>query len=85
MPLYEFRCDTCSHTFEELVRGNTSPRCPVCGNQTPTRLLSSFAVTGEAASKASGCACDGGGCEGGGCSVPSRPSGGCCGGGGCCH
>ncbi|HEU5118234.1 MAG TPA: zinc ribbon domain-containing protein [Isosphaeraceae bacterium] len=33
MPIYEYRCEPCSNTFETLVR-NTSdvPKCPQCGS-----------------------------------------------------
>jgi putative FmdB family regulatory protein len=83
MPLYEFRCDTCSHTFEELVRSGGVPSCPVCGNASPARLLSTFAARAEAA----GPQCGAGECCGGGACAPAVPrGGGCgCGRGGCGH
>ncbi len=46
MPLYEYRCEHChrkvtlfSHTFS-----GDAPPCPMCGNETLRRLLSTFAV-----------------------------------------
>lgn len=39
MPLYEFRCETCGHEFEELIPmmfatiTKCSLRCPKCGKQ----------------------------------------------------
>jgi putative FmdB family regulatory protein len=40
MPLYEFRCRSCAAVFEELVRGDDAPVCPVCEAGDPERLLS---------------------------------------------
>lgn len=33
MPLYEYRCEPCDHSFEALIRSeNDVARCPLCGN-----------------------------------------------------
>jgi putative FmdB family regulatory protein len=33
MPIYEYRCEPCEHTFETLIRGASDvARCPRCGN-----------------------------------------------------
>ena len=33
MPIYEYRCEPCDHTFETLIRGASDvARCPKCGN-----------------------------------------------------
>jgi putative FmdB family regulatory protein len=33
MPIYEYHCDPCDHTFETLIRGaGDAARCPKCGN-----------------------------------------------------
>ena len=33
MPIYEYHCEPCEHTFETLIRGNGDvARCPRCGN-----------------------------------------------------
>ena len=42
MPLYDFKCRSCGHTFEELVKLGEAPSCPKCGAQAPERL---FAMT----------------------------------------
>jgi putative FmdB family regulatory protein len=49
MPLYEFRCASCGHTFEVLVRRGEMPtNCPSCDASDPERLLSLFSVNSEA-------------------------------------
>ena len=40
MPLYEFRCPTCETSFETLVRSDTKPACPSCGQEKLEKLLS---------------------------------------------
>ena len=45
MPLYDYDCRTCGHTFEALVRGGSTPSCPKCNGQDLERLLSSFAMS----------------------------------------
>ena len=73
MPIYEYRCAPCDHTFETLVRssGDTA-RCPECGG---IDLAKQFSVP-AAAQTARGSAgslpvCDAGptsvGCGGGPC------------------
>lgn len=72
MPIYEYRCEGCATTFEQLVRSSAQViRCPRCEATSVSRQLSSFAAHGVASrtagagsSKASGC----GGCSGGSCS-----------------
>ena len=33
MPIYEYHCDPCDHSFETLIRGGgDAARCPRCGN-----------------------------------------------------
>jgi putative FmdB family regulatory protein len=45
VPIYEYRCQRCGHSFEELVRvGQTAP-CPACGNPEPKRQLSMCAIS----------------------------------------
>ncbi len=70
MPIFEFECQGCHREFEELVmRSDEVIECPTCGCQDARKLMSCFAVGGDAR-RAGG----GGGC--GGC----RPSAGKCGG-----
>lgn len=40
VPLYEFACRKCDHTFEELVFGNERVVCPKCANAKLERLMS---------------------------------------------
>lgn len=46
MPIYEFRCEACEHTFSLYVRTTTAPppsQCRACGSPSLQRLFSSFA------------------------------------------
>ena len=52
MPLYEYQCRACRHSFEALVRGVDQPACPACQSKEIERLLSSFGVGSEARSHA---------------------------------
>jgi len=52
VPLYDFRCRACRHTFEALVRVNQEgsgflppSECPSCGAADLERLPSVFAAT----------------------------------------
>ncbi len=57
MPLYEFICKSCGHTFETLVsfaQADQPQRCPKCAAQESQRKLSSFAVGGGASKVTSG-------------------------------
>ena len=47
MPLYEYSCRGCGHSFEALVRSQDTPACPSCGATDLERLISSFAVDSE--------------------------------------
>ncbi len=41
MPLYDFQCQDCDHRFEELAFADDDlPRCPKCGSQRTSRLVS---------------------------------------------
>lgn len=40
MPIYEYKCASCSAEFEELVFGDDAPACPKCGAEDCRRLLS---------------------------------------------
>lgn len=47
MPIYEYKCSSCGHKFEELVKINEKkmPVCPKCGNTNVNKIVSSFKVT----------------------------------------
>ena len=47
MPIYEYRCRTCSHEFEMLVLKNTAPVCPQCQSVELERQVSVPAVKSE--------------------------------------
>ena len=40
MPLYEYACRKCAHTFEALVFDGEEPECPECHGHRLERLLS---------------------------------------------
>jgi len=76
MPIFEYRCGTCGHAFERLVRANDEAvSCPECGGKRAERQLSVFAAAVRNAVPAS-CPV--------GSSCPSAGSS-CCGGGACGH
>jgi putative FmdB family regulatory protein len=84
MPLYEYRCDSCTMVFEELVSSHSAAvKCPNCGSRGPTRVLSTFAAHGGGGVRAEGS------CGEGACATPGvgRASGhgGCGGACGCGH
>ena len=71
MPLYEYRCSTCSSKFEKYVRAWGDPvACPGCGGDVE-KLVSRFAMTSGASGGATIDAAPetggGGSCCGGGC------------------
>jgi putative FmdB family regulatory protein len=54
MPVYDYRCPACGHSFEELVRRGEAPSCPHCGNTAPEKQLSApFAPGRSKAARAS--------------------------------
>ena len=44
MPLFDYKCTACGHTFEALVLRGQEPVCASCGSATLERLLSLPAV-----------------------------------------
>ncbi|MFO7946219.1 MAG: zinc ribbon domain-containing protein [Armatimonadota bacterium] len=64
MPLYEYSCEQCGHTFEKLMqmksRDENDVACPECGSDEVRRLISTFAI-GKSSS--------GGGTSGSSCST----------------
>lgn len=60
MPLYEYRCDACGRTFEELRSSSEADapiECPSCDSRRTARKLSSFAASGGASSAKGAGAC----------------------------
>jgi putative FmdB family regulatory protein len=47
MPLQEYKCRSCGHGFEALVRGTNQPICPSCQGTDLEKLVSLFAVDSE--------------------------------------
>jgi len=78
MPIFEYRCQTCGHTFEHLARNRTDlpGACVKCGAAAPVKQLSTFSARADASASR---ACDS-------CPAPSAcptVGRGCC--GGACH
>jgi putative FmdB family regulatory protein len=74
MPIYEYRCESCSEKFEVLTRfaeRDTAQVCPACEGTKTRVLVSSFAFAGSGESSESldfgGTESTGGGCCGGAC------------------
>lgn len=47
MPLYEFRCRSCGHEFEEILSYNNRDngvKCKLCGNESERKIVSSFGI-----------------------------------------
>lgn len=84
MPIYEFKCNSCQHVFDELVPMNTEGdllKCRKCGQVGARRLISAFAAHGlENGHIAVGRKLTGGGSAAESSSSESKPAGGCCGG-----
>jgi putative FmdB family regulatory protein len=81
MPIYEYRCESCSEKFELLTRfaeRDTAQECPACESTRTRVLVSSFAVAGGGSLESAdfGTAeSGGGGCCGGSCgSCGSSPN-----------
>jgi putative FmdB family regulatory protein len=74
MPIYEYRCESCSEKFDVLTRfaeRDQAQMCPACESTRTRVLVSSFAVAGGESSSAldfgAGESTGGGGCCGGSC------------------
>jgi putative FmdB family regulatory protein len=55
MPIFEYVCKECEHSFEALVYGSEKAQCPKCQSKKLIPQLSTFAVSakGSASSQAS--------------------------------
>ena len=75
MPMYEFRCNKCGGTFEELVfASDETVSCLQCGSQDTEKMLSKCAhkTAGSAIGEGSsshGSSCSCAGCSGGNCAT----------------
>lgn len=47
MPIFEYVCQDCRHSFETLVQGERKPACPACSSLALDKQLSVFAVSGK--------------------------------------
>ena len=47
MPIFEYRCKSCRHEFETLVRTGDTPACPTCASGELEKLLSLPAIKSE--------------------------------------
>ena len=71
MPIYEYLCRGCGHSFEELTLSATNAQrtaCPKCDGKRVERLLSAFAVGGGSGAEVA--SAEPGGC--GACGAPRR-------------
>ncbi|WP_158618815.1 FmdB family zinc ribbon protein [Methylomusa anaerophila] len=65
MPIYEFQCNQCGMTFDQLCRINWqgSVKCPSCGKEDLTKIISQVSGLGRGAgdhcSSCSGKSCNG--------------------------
>lgn len=47
MPIFDYDCRACGHTFEALVRGGVTPACPSCQSADVEKRLSLPAVKSD--------------------------------------
>jgi putative FmdB family regulatory protein len=52
MPMFEYRCESCNHRFEQLTRAGVAPACPKCRGERLEKQLSVFAVSVPGSSSA---------------------------------
>lgn len=62
MPIYEYRCAPCQHTFETLIRGQgDTAHCPKCGGIDLVKMFSVPAAAQTGSSQGSLPICETGG------------------------
>ncbi|WP_353269294.1 zinc ribbon domain-containing protein [Gemmatimonas sp.] len=44
MPIFDFVCTSCQHSFETLVRGSAVPTCPACNSTALEKQLTLPAI-----------------------------------------
>ena len=49
MPIFDYHCPACDHTFELFVHSTTVPSCPRCGSLELVKYLSAPAAPGKSA------------------------------------
>lgn len=43
MPIYEYECIACGHSFERIMKvGEETPACPACGADQSKRRIAAF-------------------------------------------
>lgn len=47
VPIFDFKCRSCGHRFEQLVRHDVTPACPACQGVELEQLVSLPAVSTE--------------------------------------
>ena len=52
MPIFEYICKQCEHSFEVLVYGNEQAECPKCHSRKLVPQLSTFAVSSKSSTGA---------------------------------
>ena len=59
MPMFDYKCASCNHTFEELVysSGEEPKVCPICNSEAPEKLMSAPAPLAGAADTTASEAC----------------------------
>ena len=69
MPIYEYQCKKCGHTFDHFARTltDTAKKCPKCGAHNPAKQLSTFSASVSDGND--GGACPTGTCPTGTCSL----------------
>lgn len=70
MPIYEYKCDACGKSHEQIRRmtdADNNVECPECRSSSVTRQLSSFATHSAASQSAAAPTCGMGACGGGRC------------------
>jgi putative FmdB family regulatory protein len=51
MPIYDYHCRKCGHRFEQLVKPDETPRCPVCNAADPERQFAFSAAVSTTRSR----------------------------------